>query len=348
MKEKKVMVYPSFNSTNQYISLISKAIKNAGYEVVSPVKKIEFLCVDTFVLNWYENMPGSNVLPTFLRKIAKLFLIKCGGKQIVWVVHNKKPHDDRSGLSLLLMKILCLLSDKIIILSEETKTVLEKLVRNKRFYESKICKIPHPNYIGVYGEEKDSLINCNSTIKFLFLGMIRKYKNIELLIDVFKELPREYPVHLTIAGSCMDECYKKELELRADKYDDNITLCLKFIDDAEMVGLIQSNDILVLPYDINSSLNSGTIILGFSYHKTVISPMIGTLKEYSGSNFFYSYDYADDAEHKTKLTHCIEEVVRNITSEPDVLKRKGSVAYDLVKNSNSLNVVSGLYKKVIG
>src|SRR5690606_21936083 len=128
--------------------------------------------------------------------------------------------------------------------------------------------LPHPDFIGSYGPIPPATEQASPTpLRLLFIGAVKPYKNIELLIKVAGEFKDE--VSLTIAGKPNTSAYRQTItELAASA--GNIKLMLRFIPDHELPLLMAASDLLVLPYDLESSLNSGTVILAFSYKKTII------------------------------------------------------------------------------
>ncbi|QQO09803.1 glycosyltransferase family 4 protein [Breznakiella homolactica] len=343
---KKIYIYPPDNSENQYINIQKKAIEIAGVCIAHSLR--EFLSTDFFLLNWFETL-GKNKISEFFKKLLKLSLIKLFKKKIFWVVHNKKPHikskkDNSAKLSLIIMKILLFFSDKIIILSDETKQVLMNIYPKTSFLEKKIYKIPHPNYIEAYPSCK--IINKElprGNLQLLYIGHINQYKNVDLLIDIINPL-KDKPIELLIAGNCTDPAYRSQL-LKSVK-NEKIKCLFNFIPDNEICNLLSQNDVVVLPYDIESSLNSGTIFLAFSNKKTVISPLIGTLKEYESHDFFYSYEYNSPEDHKDKLTEEILHVLNDYLTDPSLLEQKGEEAFLIVKEKNSIEVIASLYNKL--
>lgn len=339
----KVFIYPSNNKENQYINIQEKAIIKAGKEVTYSLK--DFFSTEFFLLNWFETL-GENFKIDFIKKITKIFLMKIFNKKILWVVHNKKPHikynNDKSiYLSYKLMKILLKKSYKIIILCDETQNVLRHLNFNFKSYKEKIYKIPHPNYIGIYPEFKIKKIKQKSnTLKLLYLGQINKYKNIEYLIEIMNSYNNKN-ITLTIAGNCKDTNYKKEL-LSMVK-NQNIIFDIRFIPDNELINIISKNDLIILPYSLESSLNSGTIFLAFSYKKTVISPLIGTLKDFPNQNCFYSYNYTNNSTHKENLLKTIKKVYKDYKKDKNIIISKGLNAFEMVKKYNNIEVISSLY-----
>ncbi|MEE3410069.1 MAG: glycosyltransferase [Treponema sp.] len=349
-KKKIVYIYPTNNSSNKYSALQEEAVRRAGYQLAFSFK--QFFKIDAFILNWFETL-GKGYRLEYLKKILKLFLFRVFRKKVFWVVHNRAPHQSKNGRSKVdeysrrLMKALLKRSYKIIVLCDETSSVLQDLSGRMDLYESKIVKIPHPNYIGAY-EESKSTAACpsinNRKVKFLFIGAVKPYKNIDLLVDCFNQLDGKN-AQLLICGKCYDSNY--EAELKSKITNPNIRCDFRFVPDQDLVQLICQNDILILPYSMASSLNSGTIILAFSNHKTVISPLIGTLKEYKDKNFFYSYEYDSQEDHKACLLKQINTVLADVKKNPDCLAQKGKIVYDEVLKNNSLQTVSDLYKQIL-
>ncbi len=339
----KVFIYPA-NIRDQHININEKAIKMAGLDVAYSLR--DFFSSDFFLLNWFETL-GGDVRLDYVKKCIKLFLCALFRKKILWVVHNRQPHvkygDDSSvALSLRLMKRLLRQSTRIIILCDETYTVLKGLCDDEALYRDKIYKIPAPNYIGIYPPA--SKTTGEPGLHFLFVGQVSRYKNVELLISVFNEI-QDDNVFLRIAGNCKDSAYIHELEgLVRNK---NISCDFRFIPDNELVDYIDSSDLLILPYSLESSLNSGTVFLAFSCQRTVVSPLIGTLKEYGENrSFFYSYEYTSPQEHRERLLAAIRQVMLDYARDPEILKQKGLVAYSLVAEQNSLERITERYRKL--
>ena len=117
-----------------------------------------------------------------------------------------------------------------------------------------------------------------------------------------------------------------------------------FLPDEDVGACINRHSILVLPYSLESSLNSGTIFLAFSYKRTVISPLIGTLKEFGDADFFYAYDYTNYQEHKRNLKDTINQAIKDWQANQTVFIEKGLKAYYRVKEENSFEKITELYK----
>ena len=340
----KLFIYPANNNENQNINIQQKAIKECGINVTYSLK--DFFSTDFFLLNWFETL-GGNIKLDYIKKCIKIFFMVLFRKKIFWVVHNKQPHtkysNDRSlSLSIKLMKKLQKVASRIIILCDETEKVLKQIGNDNISYEAKIYKIPHPNYIGIYPEHNTPI--TEKKLNFLYIGQVNKYKNVDLLINVFNGII-DKNISLTIAGNCKDKMYIEQLnKLVSNK---NIFCDFQFIPDNEIISYINKSEILILPYSLDSSLNSGTIFLAFSYKKTVISPLIGTLKEYEkNDSFFYSYEYNTQEEHLVNLKSIINKVIEDYKNDSKILQKKGIEAFNLVQKQNSFEIITTKYKEL--
>lgn len=362
MNKVKIAMLPYECGANKYIELIKAAILRYDNIEIKDYSKVihnkkQLKQIQYIVLNWFENMNTQNLVKggiDFLKRIIRLIQFRIYGIRVIWVVHNRLPHDTTYTVyPKLLMRLMTILSYKIVIHSQETTNMLKELIGDRIFDNmllQKIKYIPHPNYVGAYSHnEKDSyyLDNKEKKIKFLFIGRIMPYKNIEMLIDIFNDLEQE-KVELTIAGKPKDQAYENEL-LERIKSTKRIKTTFKFVPDEEIVDMIKQSDICILPYDIKSSLNSGTIILAFSNGKTVLSPEIGTLKDYTNNKeSFFAYKYKEENEHKEILKQKVREVITRVQHDNGLLEKMGRECYELVLRDNNIENIAKCYQDLFG
>ncbi|CUO46209.1 glycosyltransferase [Clostridium disporicum] len=347
----KIALFPYSNKSNKYLELIKESIESLDIEIndMKTVLKNKSLFKDTeyFILNWYESLYTNSFPKQVLKNIYKhIELNKLKNKKIVWVIHNKIPHDDKHKFfSKNLMKYLAKISYKIVIHSSESIKVIEELSKDNSI-KNKIVYVPHPNYIGAYKDENyDESIKCDDNINLFFVGAIKPYKNVDLLIQAYNELNLKN-VTLSLAGKVSSLEYENYINNMIGG-NPNIKTDFRFIDDNEINMLINKSDVLVLPYDINSSLNSGTILLAFSNKRTVISPLIGTLKDFKEDELFFAYNYNTKEEHLTKLKDMITKVVEVKKDDNMKLRVMGERCYDIIKENNSLGTIADIYKNEI-
>lgn len=348
----KIAVSPFHLRDNKYIEIIMDSIKSSGIEVCdyNTVRKDKNKMkeIDIINLNWFENRINSKyvVLKVFriIYRTVELIRFKMYGTKIVYTLHNKIPHDIKTPyLSKLFIKIVCKLSDKIVMISSGTKDILTDYLDQEEI-ENKAVLIPHPNYIGAFKEKN---IDYRSILKIqenelvlLFTGQVKPYKNIELLIKV-ADCFKDKPIKFIIAGKPVNNNYKQQiLKLLSNKK--NIIPLLYFIDNDKISSLIKCSDVMVFPYDIKSSLNSGNIIQSFSFGRTVISPYISTLHDFN-DDLFFSYTYSTVKEHEDKLKQEIENVYEIYKKNPKRLSEMGKKLRTSVLRNNSKNVIKEKY-----
>ncbi|TXE14312.1 glycosyltransferase [Algoriphagus aquimarinus] len=342
----KIIFNPCENKENQYITILVNGLEKHGFEVSKLddflSSKKHYQSIKLLHLNWFENLDdssSSSMWKSYFRKLVVLAAIKFGKKKLVWTMHNRLSHEKKSGkLSRALTQKIVAQADAIIIHSEVSRGILRSKYPNLK---SKIIHIPHPDFVDVYGAMlPESSEERTPQLKLLFLGAIKPYKNIELLIEVARRFPQS--VHLTIAGNPNSEAYRSELQKLAENTP-NISLELKFIPDEELPSYIHQSDLLILPYSLDSSLNSGTVILGFSYGRTVICPRIGTIDDLDGGENVFDYSYEYESEHLEALEKQIQKAITLHQNNPNSLIEKGHRMQGLVlKKNNKQDVTDSL------
>lgn len=192
-----------------------------------------------------------------------------GKVRIINTIHDVIPHDEKQNAMArfwghLIHKYNIKIADDIILLSDFCTNILKR-----NYCKDKICVIPHANF-SFY--KNKSTQNTSLNFRIGIIGRIEPYKGVELLIDAFR-LVNHTNVKLTIAGS-------GDIDLPQRKYieeDERITRINKWLEDDEIEQIIQSFDMLVLPY-LNAS-QSGIIPLAFALGKPVIVTDVGALRE---------------------------------------------------------------------
>ena len=336
----KIAIYP-WKINNKYIDIIKNCIESSGIEVYDckvVLKSVKlFNKIDVFHFNWIEsNYTKKHFLAIFkyFYKCLILLFIKLNGKSIVWTIHNKVPHNEcNSNLSKMFMIFLIKISDKIIIHSSESKKVILDIIRDDK-YLSKVTLINHPNYIGEYNKTSDNFrdkynIKCEELV-FLAVGSISEYKNIDVLIKAFIKANCQNSKLLIAGRVCSDE-YKEYLT-NLSIYNKNIIFDFNYVSDDDLIKFINTADIVVTPYNLDSSLNSGSAILAFSNRKTVLSTLNGTIMDILKYKFTFSYSFKNIEEHENMLIKRINQIKEIYDSNNDELRRLGEKAYHYVKN----------------
>jgi len=322
----KIVFNPSENEENRYIQLLVDGLRAAGYQV-HPLDTLlsglrHFRSVRLVHLNWFENIDERRLsvgLRSFFRKLGVLSVIRLTGKPLVWTMHNRMSHETgRFFFSRWIHRLLLRWAHVIVIHSASSETMLAvhgERVRRKAEY------VPHPHFVGVYGRRRQSPHTEPNRLRLLFVGMVKPYKQLELLIDTVAAFGSD--VQLTIAGRAVDEGYRRAIAARAARAG-NVVLRAEFVPDDQLADLLAGADAVVLPYDLSSSLNSGSVLLAFSYAKTVICPEIGTLTDLGDRmHDTFHYRYTDEASHRDALAGQIGRALALKREDPEALDRMG-------------------------
>ena len=217
---KKTALYPYEHSSNPYIGMIKTAIESNGYEVV-PMKSLfgsHSLAkeVQVITLNWFDAVPDyplPKLLPYLVRNIARIYYFKANHIKIIHTFHNMLPHDTKHPvLSSYIIKFMCNHADRVAVLCDYSKTAL-KLYMTDEDIAQKVRVVYHPTYDGIYPTQEvniPELSNDSNKMHVLFVGNIRPYKNIEMILKIAEDY-KEKNVEFTIAGKPISEEYATQI-----------------------------------------------------------------------------------------------------------------------------------------
>lgn len=104
---------------------------------------------------------------------------------------------------------------------------------------------------------------------FLFVGVIRYYKGLHVLIEAAKDAP--YPVVIVGAGPL-----EQELKTLAEREGANNIHFLGFVSDVDKAALLELSYALVFPSHLRSEAFGVSLLEGAMYGKPLISSEIGT------------------------------------------------------------------------
>ena len=339
---KTVLFFPQAKTLeNFYLGNLSRIISSnceaVGVNQLFHGQWKKFFSSSACHLNWLENVRGKNeahCLANFLFRLGFLICLKLFRKKIVWTVHNKVAHDQRRGrkYSQILMKLLMAWSDQIHVLCEATLQEIPSLKK----YQSKVICIPHGDYFENFESGSVNIrekygIDPSKKIIF-FTGKIGPYKNLDLLIECFNRSHlAESNFALLICGACKDLDYRKKISAMAQT-SLGVFADFHFVENDCMGDYLIQSDLLIAPYDISSSLNSGTMWMAFSYSKTMVLPEIGCVQgEKTIAENAFVYRYASEAEHAEKLCKVMEKLK---TETAESLFEKGNRLYSYMQTKS--------------
>ena len=328
-----IAFYPfgRFDGKNCYIKSTKKILSEKhrlsayvhGTGAISAVRRNRYL-----FLNWFEY---------YLTLTDKLILLlaRLMGRKIIWTFHDALPHEDETKKAERNLYFMCRISTSIILLSRASKTELARIAKNRSDVLTKAVYIPHINYCEDYLPGKDTPERtADSPFTFLYFGNIRPYKNLELLIRTFRSF-NGMNAYLIIAGSPMNAQYAKKIK-RLCGDDPQIHLDFRYVPDKEVFDYMQKADVVVLPHDKRSGMNSGAMIAAFSCRKPVIISDIAMARDYRKKEYVYQYSYQCADEHEAALK---ETMLRAYEAGREQNRDLGMTAYHEVQLYNSKDIV---------
>jgi glycosyltransferase involved in cell wall biosynthesis len=231
----------------------------------SAVRQLKKSSPTIFITNyWMTFFAPMNV---FFSKSFKKDCLK------IAIIHNLIPHEKRF-FDTFFNRIFVKSYDGFIVLSESVKKDLLAIDPS-----AKHCLLKHPSY-NQFGEkiarkEAAAALGLDPTKKILlFFGLIRNYKGLDLLLQAFSNLNKEFI--LLIAG----EVYGDEItytNLISKSKNKNIHFVNQFIDEQDVKLYFSVADLCVLPY--KSATQSGIQALANSFCLPVLISNVGGLAE---------------------------------------------------------------------
>ena len=210
-------------------------------------------------------------------KIAKVVKRNCHTK-CIGLIHNMIPHE-KSLLDKMFAPRFVKAMDGFITLS---KSVLNDVATLDKQDKPK-CFVPHPLY-DHFGEIMDRTeavnhLNLDPNYRYyLFFGLVRAYKGLDLLIDAFAdERLRKHPVKLVVAGEFYDDpkAYLEQIEKHA--LSDLVIVKNQYISDNEVKYYFNAADMVVQPY--KSATQSGVTQIAYHFEKPMLVTNVGGLGE---------------------------------------------------------------------
>jgi len=233
---------------------------------------------DIIILHWPDNILKYNFFKFYFVLVSlllSLFLSKIFFKtKHVWFAHNIYSHHKVSKTREKIYWKWFLRNIDFIIYP--LPTILE--IHNENIFKGDKKVIP----FGPYTKrlvDLENLENLKSEIGydnqfkyFLWFGLIRPYKNLEFLIDVFHKSSKNFK--LLIVGQVSDEKYYKSLSK-----SENVVFLPRFINDSEFPLFFNLSDACIFNY--NNITNSGSIRMALTYNKPVFCNYFRQLEDFN-------------------------------------------------------------------
>jgi beta-1,4-mannosyltransferase len=250
------------------------------------------------------------------RRFVAIDLMRLRGTKVFWTVHNLAPHERKyPRLERWFWRQMLRRLDGYIALTEDGRT--EAMERFPLLRTLPGFVVPHPHYRAAYPEnpaaDARAILGLAKNAKvLLFFGQIRRYKNLPLLIDVFRQY-QDPDAILYIAGRPhADLSLCEEIRSRAAG-DSRIRVEIGQIPNERVYLYFKSADLVVLPYrDVQNQrnlFNSGIALVALSFNRPVLVPNQGAMKELHaqvGPDWVRTFDEFTAAELSAGLKWALE------------------------------------------
>jgi beta-1,4-mannosyltransferase len=289
----RVGIAPSSSTQNGFVNRFTKAILDAGFQVVDvhwlPAGLRE---ADVIILHWPDEFfrsPNFHEAISLCKILIKVYFSRFWrGTRLIWVAHNAKPHEAQRASRFFSWCFVQSL-DGVVFLSNYSVDVIHTLYPASKRLPTLVTV--HGHYRDIMVTEPQHAVPGKNHVNLIFFGQIRPYKNLERLVACTTELAYS-AMTLTIIGWASDGAVIARIQ-SACKEVANIHLDVREepIPDAELEAAIDLADAVILPY--SSILNSGAAIMALSRNRPVMAPRAGSLVELEalvGSSWLHLYD----------------------------------------------------------
>jgi glycosyltransferase involved in cell wall biosynthesis len=208
---------------------------------------------------------------------AALDCLQVRGTKLVWTIHNCNSHERlHPSLEAWFWSRFIPRVDGVISLSSAgLSNALKNFPALKKIPRT---VIPHGHYRDEYpsgGGARKQLGIPSEAKMILFVGAVRAYKNVELLIRVFRDVTTSAAC-LHIVGSPNSATLARRIMQEAAS-DNRVRVLFEFLKPEDLSAYLSAADLIVLPY--RKILNSGSALLALSLNRPILVPDLGAMAE---------------------------------------------------------------------
>lgn len=254
--------------------------------------------IDVVIFNWIENVPEKRlgVLQAFVA-VFLVFFFRMRGKQVLWVMHNKKSHStQKEWWKTRLFNFFMKKATMVLTHSSEGVRYFKKLVPAR---SEKIKFFHHP----VHAQDFD----CNEKgipkkRDVLIWGTISPYKGVDRFLSKLIEKQCGDKYSILIIGKCTSEDYYAKLQSLAGK---NTEIQNRYASFEELNQFIKESGIVLFPYLSESVLSSGALMDSLSFPTQIIGPNTGAFADLKEAGMLETFNNYDDLINT--IERCLKE-----------------------------------------
>jgi beta-1,4-mannosyltransferase len=235
--------------------------------------------------------------------LAALDRLRDGAVKIIWTVHNVLPHESVfPDLEAALCQGIADRADLIHVMCQETPGLVAP---HYRLPADRVRVIPHGSYVDAYPNlitqerARDELGLSDSNFVVCCFGGIRRYKGIDRLLEAFEALyEANLESRLLLVGPLGDFENSVELAARCAAHP-GILSNFNRVADTDVQIFLNASDVVVLPQQ--APLNSGALMLAFSFARPVVAARAGCLEGMVSPDVGLTFDPAKPDDLKRVL-----------------------------------------------
>lgn len=299
--------------SNPYTELLSRSLQNLPDVTVVNFSWRRALTgrYDVFHVHWPEILvDGRSPAKKAVRQLLTvMLLVKLGLRAIPMVrtVHNVGLPQGISRREKTLLRVI----------ERRTAMCIRLNAHTEVSRVMPVVTVPHGDYRSWYAQHAK-----RSTVpgQFGYVGLVRRYKGVESLVAAFSGTAGDHPqLTLRVGGRPSTAALAAAIEALAGG-DPRTELNLRQLSDGELVDIVTSSELVVLPYRFMH--NSAGALTALSLGRPVLVPdneVNRSLREEVGPGWVYLYQGDLVSETLTRTLQSVRSDVRS--PEPDLSNR---------------------------
>ncbi|MEP6993488.1 MAG: glycosyltransferase [Acidobacteriota bacterium] len=222
---------------------------------------------DAVIVPWWTAFWGLPVRAV-LRRLAR----QSPATRRVLLCHNVEEHESTAVRRFLALGAF-LAADSFLVHSEEDRARLARLAPGRA-----ALVLPHP----VVPSDPPSRENARRELGIegklvLFLGLVRRYKGVDLLLDAAPEIVRRTGAQIAIVGEVFPDARDMMRRVRSSSVQDRILVRDSYVAESQMDLWLAACDVVVLPYRAISG--SGIAARAIAAGRPLAAAAVGGLSE---------------------------------------------------------------------
>lgn len=206
-------------------------------------------------------------------------VLRRAGARIVWMVHNARPHEGGAGAWRPLLTLGMRAGDVCL-----THAATEVVALRTMGVRADVRRVTHPAPAATTGNAPEratartALGVPEDVVLFLFLGYVREYKGVDVLLDALTRLAPDGPAwRAAIAGEWYIDRAAADRLVARPPLAGNVTIVDRYLPVDEVARWLAAASVVVLPY--RSGTQSGVVPLAYAHGRGVVTTRVGGLAE---------------------------------------------------------------------